>query len=89
MTGGPSAGPASAYEMFRTPASICFSGPNDVWAPGLIAGSFFGGLCVGLADHAELSGRGGEGSGANEVAAAAVDIFGRFDRVHFLGLRVR
>src|SRR5436309_665912 len=40
MTGGPSAGPASAYETFRTPASICFSGPNDVWAPGLSAGNF-------------------------------------------------
>src|SRR5688500_1732020 len=29
-TGGPSAGPSSAYPTFRTPASICFSGPNDV-----------------------------------------------------------
>jgi hypothetical protein len=33
MTGGPVAGPASAYPIFRTPASICFSAPNDVFAP--------------------------------------------------------
>src|SRR4051794_18236810 len=30
MTGEPSTGPASAYPMFRTPASICFSGPNEL-----------------------------------------------------------
>src|SRR3954469_4893989 len=36
MTTGPSAGPASAYPTFRTPASICFSGPNDVFVPGLL-----------------------------------------------------
>src|SRR5438270_777961 len=39
MTAGPSAGPASAYPMFRTPASICFSAANEVCAPGLVAGS--------------------------------------------------
>src|SRR5512132_2773286 len=27
--GSPSAGPASAYLIFRTPASICFSGANE------------------------------------------------------------
>src|SRR5204863_9362602 len=36
MTGGPLAGPASAYPTFRTPASICFNEPNDVFVPGLI-----------------------------------------------------
>src|SRR5919106_1604000 len=36
MTAGPSVGPASAYPTFRTPASICFSEPNDVFVPGLI-----------------------------------------------------
>jgi len=30
------AGPASAYPMFRTPASTCFSGPKDVFVPGSI-----------------------------------------------------
>jgi hypothetical protein len=38
MTAGPFAGPASAYPTFRTPALICFSGPNDVFVPGLKAG---------------------------------------------------
>src|SRR5882757_2299517 len=33
MTGGPLAGPASAYPMLRTPALICFSGPKDVFPP--------------------------------------------------------
>src|ERR1700693_5808716 len=36
MTGGPLAGPASAYPTFRSPASICFRGANDVFVPGLI-----------------------------------------------------
>src|SRR6202162_1206197 len=36
MTGGPLAGPASAYPTFRTPASICFNELNDVFVPGLI-----------------------------------------------------
>src|SRR5207248_4329804 len=36
MTGGPLAGPASAYPTFRSPASICFSEANDVFVPGLI-----------------------------------------------------
>src|SRR5437016_791481 len=35
MTAGPSLGPASAYPTFRTPASICFSEPKDVFVPGL------------------------------------------------------
>src|SRR5271168_580870 len=38
MTAGPSAGPASTYPTFRRPASICFSGPNDVFVPGLFVG---------------------------------------------------
>src|SRR5882757_5411739 len=33
MTGGPLAGPASAYPMLSTPALICFSGPRDVFFP--------------------------------------------------------
>src|SRR5580698_7390642 len=41
MTGGPSAGPASAYPTLRRPASICFSGPNEVFVPGLIASRCF------------------------------------------------
>src|SRR6266581_321395 len=36
ITGGPFAGPSSAYPMFRTPASICFSDLNAVFVPGLI-----------------------------------------------------
>src|SRR4051812_20232704 len=35
MTTGPPAGPTSAYPTSRTPALICFNGPNDV-LPGLI-----------------------------------------------------
>src|SRR6266849_8406100 len=42
MTAGPSAGPASAYPTFSTPASICFSVANDVLVPGLILGSSAG-----------------------------------------------
>ncbi|GAA1227589.1 hypothetical protein GCM10009608_74560 [Pseudonocardia alaniniphila] len=34
MTAGPSAGPASAYPMFRTPASTCFTELNDVCVGG-------------------------------------------------------
>src|SRR5579872_5042110 len=33
MTGRPEAGPASAYPIFRTPASICFTGPKDALSP--------------------------------------------------------
>src|SRR5262245_46710222 len=29
ITGGPPAGPTSAYPMLRTPASICFKTPNE------------------------------------------------------------
>src|ERR1700685_265096 len=39
MTTGPLAGPASAYPTFRAPASICFREANEVFVPGLIAGS--------------------------------------------------
>src|SRR6266581_8486775 len=42
MTGGPAAGPVSAYPTLRTPASICFSVANDVLVPGLILGSSAG-----------------------------------------------
>src|SRR5882672_9747404 len=42
MTGGPAAGPASAYPTLRTPASICFSVANEVLVPGLILGSSAG-----------------------------------------------
>jgi len=38
MTGLPPSGPASAYATWRRPAATCLSGPNDVWAPGVIAG---------------------------------------------------
>src|ERR1022692_1401922 len=38
MTAGPVVGPASAYPTFRRPASICFSGPNEAFVPGLIVG---------------------------------------------------
>jgi hypothetical protein len=31
MTGGPLAGPASAYPTFSRPASICFSEENEVF----------------------------------------------------------
>src|ERR1700674_2895068 len=36
MTGGPLAGPATAYPTFRSPASICFMGANDVFVPGVV-----------------------------------------------------
>src|ERR1700722_9341743 len=49
MTAGPLAGPASAYPTFRRPASICFSGPNDVWAPGLVLGRSAGFALPGCA----------------------------------------
>src|ERR1700729_4126414 len=42
MTGGPSAGPASAYPTFNRPASICLSELNDVFVPGLMAGTLPG-----------------------------------------------
>src|SRR5262245_22741137 len=35
MIGGPPAGPASAYPTFSSPASICFSTPNEPAAPAL------------------------------------------------------
>src|SRR5436190_751178 len=38
MTGGPSAGPASAQPTLRSPASICLSGANEVFVPDFIAG---------------------------------------------------
>ena len=37
--GGNGIWPASAYPIFRTPASICFSEPNNVFIPGWIAGT--------------------------------------------------
>src|SRR5438105_11328021 len=52
MTAGPAAGPASAYPTLRTPASICFSEPNDVFVPGLI-----GVTSAGFALSAAKSGR--------------------------------
>src|SRR5262245_23875273 len=42
MTTRPSAGPTSAYPTFRTPASICFSTPNDVFVPGISGGTVAG-----------------------------------------------
>src|SRR4051794_22462866 len=33
-TAGPSAGPASAYPILRTPAVTCFSGPKEAVEPG-------------------------------------------------------
>src|SRR5580692_12388250 len=41
-TAGPLTGPASAYPTFRRPALICFSEPNEVFVPGLIAGTWAG-----------------------------------------------
>jgi hypothetical protein len=41
MTTGPLEGPASTYPMFRTPASICFRGPKDVFVPGMPEGRTF------------------------------------------------
>src|SRR5471030_2244915 len=40
ITTGPSAGPASAYPTFRTPALTCFSVPSDVLVPALTVGRF-------------------------------------------------
>src|SRR5450432_2573297 len=42
MTGGPSAGPASAYPTLSKPALICFNGPNEVCALRLITGRIAG-----------------------------------------------
>src|SRR6266436_5071122 len=36
ITGRPFAGPASAYPTFKRPASTCFNGPNDVFAPDFV-----------------------------------------------------
>src|ERR1700722_5688278 len=55
MTTGPSAGPASAYPILRTPASICLSVPNDVLAPGLILGRSADLALLGWASAAPLS----------------------------------
>ena len=70
MTAGPLAGPASAYPTFRTPASICFSGANEVFVPGLIVGRCARCRLAGLrgreADRGELGGGDGDG-GAAEV----------------------
>ena len=53
------------------PASTCFSGPNEMFVPGLIAGSVgLGGLCAARSQHAELGG-GGHGRGADKVANVA------------------
>src|SRR5580700_4758052 len=38
----PFAGPASAQPMFRRPASICLSGPNEVFVPVSIGGILAG-----------------------------------------------
>src|ERR1700750_1983066 len=38
MTAGPSPGPASAYPTLSTPASTCFSTPNEPSVPAVIAG---------------------------------------------------
>jgi len=35
-------GPASAYPMFRGPASICFNSPNDIVVPRFVSGGFSG-----------------------------------------------
>src|SRR5580704_4473456 len=42
MTGGPLAGPASAYPTLSRPASICLSEAKDVCVPGLVAGTAVG-----------------------------------------------
>src|ERR1700712_2571706 len=49
MTTEPSAGPASAYPTFRTPAVICFMETNDVFVPGLIVGTSAGLVLPGCA----------------------------------------
>jgi len=38
MTGGPLTDPLSAYPTLRTPASICFTGPSDVFRDGVGVG---------------------------------------------------
>src|SRR5580658_1503196 len=51
ITPGPLAGPASAYPIFKSPASICFRGPNDALAPAFLAvapASFNGLACASL-----------------------------------------
>src|SRR4051812_12243619 len=40
MTGGPSAGPSSAYPMSSTPASTCLYDRNPVWPVGGAAAAF-------------------------------------------------
>jgi hypothetical protein len=56
--------------MFRTPALICFSGPNDVCVPGLAPGRPRGGrLC--FCSYAKGSRNRRKGS-ADEIAAVPV-----------------
>src|ERR1700722_17817062 len=54
MTTGPLAGPASAYPILRTPASICLSVPDDVVAPGLTLGRSAGFALLDWASAAPL-----------------------------------
>src|SRR5689334_14989439 len=49
ITAGPALGPASAYPTFRSPASTCFSEPNEVFVPGLTAGRSAGGVLLAWA----------------------------------------
>ena len=83
MTAGPSAGPASAYPTFSTPASICFSGPNDVFVPGLGVAAADGLLCCRRADQRKLSGGDGDRGGAKETAAVWVDLVHDLERLHW------
>src|SRR5262245_3780770 len=47
ITTGPLAGPASAYPTLSTPASICFSGPNDPPPPAPVVRAGFAAAATG------------------------------------------
>src|SRR5690349_4401878 len=65
MTGAPSAGPSSAYAMFRTPASICFSAANEMFAPAVILGT------MALAPSGDGLGRTGECIARSAIASGS------------------
>ena len=86
MTGSPLAGPASAYPTLSTPASICLIAPNDVFVPGLIAGTFAS--AARRIDHAKLSGGDRHRGASNKAAPILIDLVDASERIHLDSLQL-
>ncbi len=86
MTGGPLAGPASAYPTFRTPASICFSEAKDVFVPRLILGRSAAFVLLGCASAERIMPSWAAAMVRavvpKKAAALIVDFFGHVDHTH-------